>query len=216
MFNISILKRSLLLEEYILPDVFMALLPISRLIYKSFSDDNLMLKISQGDQNAFNALFERYAALIVGYATRFLNQRERAEEVTQEIWIQIIRKANDYKAENKFRAWILTLTRNACLKEIRSTEDNVAWAEEDTPNASTVDTVTPESILSLSDNKKLLKQYLSKLPDQQRLILLVRLTEELNYEDIGRIFKISESSVKSTLFRAKRNLEEAIKKGDLI
>ena len=83
-------------------------------------DDQLMSRISQGDQQAFQKLFDRHAGRALGYARRLLGgDRMKAEDISQSVWMKVIQAAPRYQSRGQFIAWLFTIVRNTALKDIR-------------------------------------------------------------------------------------------------
>ena len=76
--------------------------------------------LAKGDEAAFRVLFARHGSLVFGYCMRILQgDRSVAEDICQNVWIKIIRSAPDYQGQGNFRAWLLTITRNASYEYFR-------------------------------------------------------------------------------------------------
>ena len=172
------------------------------------NDDLLMEKIAKGDKLAFKTLFKKHGGHLLGYAQRYLKQKEKAEELTQEIWMKVIRLAPSYKPEGHFVAWLYAMTRNLCLNNLRS--ENRLVATEDIDEKIDSESIERESmeneVLQKKDFEQI-KKAIDNLPDAQRSALLLYVVEEMSYEDIGRELSTSLSAVKSLIFRARKSLQ---------
>ena len=134
--------------------------------------------------------------------------------MAQEVWLKVVRASPGYRPEGKFTAWLMTVTRTSCLSAVRNNaNEEVAFdegAEADIPDS---DRETVEERMTHDQTLAELKAKLDSLPDSQRTVLTMWITEDLSYEEIGRELKISASSVKSLLFRARQNLEKGMRTG---
>jgi RNA polymerase sigma-70 factor (ECF subfamily) len=171
------------------------------------TDDELMQKVASGSEAAFRSLFDRHGSRILGYCCRFMGSEPRGEDVAQEVWMKVIRASKEYQAEGKFAAWVLTIARRACLSAFRERSDNTeisfeAGIEADIPD---LDRQTVEEELSQNE--------IDRLPDQQRIALLMWMTNESSYEEIAAELRLSVAAVKSLLFRARRSLENVLRTG---
>jgi RNA polymerase sigma-70 factor, ECF subfamily len=170
------------------------------------TDDQLMQEIALGKNKAFVTLFERHSGKVLGYAMRLMGgDRARAEDISQMVWMKIIKAAPAYKSTSNFSAWLLTIVRHTSFNEMRGSKRR---AEEplskEVIEAVTVDSIEQE-LVKTSDTDEL-KKRIDGLPEMQRLVLVAFMTEGLSYDDIASQLDISVSSVKSLLFRARQNL----------
>ncbi len=174
-----------------------------------------MAQIALGDRRAFQTLFLRHGGHLLGYAHRFVLSRDRAEDMTQEAWMKVIRLASSYKGTGHFVAWIYTLTRNLCLNELRS-ENRLVVQETPTPEDEIRGREQLPSAQSLEDellqkeSLQELKSCLDSLPETQRVALLLYAVEGLSYDDIAREMNSSLSAVKSLIFRARSEIQKQL------
>src|SRR5579872_730846 len=84
------------------------------------TDDELMKKIAKGDERAFKALFDRHSGKIFGYARRLMGDPDKAEDVSQEVWMKIVKVAPSYKPTSHFIAWVFTIVRNTSFNSLRN------------------------------------------------------------------------------------------------
>ena len=177
------------------------------------SDDELMLKIASGDRRAMSVLFERHSSLVLGYAQRLLGRVEKAEDISQDVWVRVVKAAKSYQGQGQFLAWVKTLTRNACFNEMRQQK---RWEPKEEIEALAESLTESDLRASLEEglivkNKiEVVKLAIDRLPDMQRVVLVTYLNEEGGYEEISRSLGITVSSVKSLLFRARRSLQEKL------
>jgi len=82
-------------------------------------DVQLMLRVREGDADAFRELFEKHKRAIVNFAYHFIGNRQRAEEIAQDVFLQIYRAAVRYEPTAKFTTWLYRIATNACLNEVR-------------------------------------------------------------------------------------------------
>lgn len=170
------------------------------------SDDQCVRKISSHGEAPFLTLFERYGDLVFGYCHKILKDKQLAEDVSQEVWVKVISNASKYHSKGKFKAWLMQIARNTCFSLLRSRNKTFIGLDEE----SDVEDVLQKDILDLisgEEDKAKIKACLLKLPDPQRVAIVVWMTEDKSYEEIAEEMKTSVSSVKSLLFRGKQNLK---------
>ena len=178
-------------------------------VLKQLTDDQCMKRIAAGEEDPFQCLFERYGDLVYGYCMKLLNDRERAEDASQDVWIKVIKNASKYKSSGKFRAWLLQIARNTCFSLFREIKKN--FSEEVSENE--VEDVSQKSILdlmSVRENNSEVRKCIENLPENQRVALMVWMTEDKSYDEIAVEMNCSVSSVKSLLFRAKQGIKDQL------
>lgn len=175
----------------------------------SLSDDQCLNKAARGNERAFSELFNRYGDLVFGYCVKLLKDREQAEDISQEVWVKVIRNAEKYNSKGQFRAWLLQIARNACFsffrkQKIRRAEDIEDYEVEDVDQQSILD------LISIEEDRDRVKECINELPENQRVALVIWMTEDKSYEDIAKDMEVSVSSIKSLLFRSRQNLKEML------
>lgn len=174
------------------------------------------MMIGKGSKPAFEELFRRYAGRVVGYCARLVGDRGSGEDLAQEVWIRIAKAAPDWKPKASFRAWVLTIARNASLNFLRdrrklgSFQENgdqeVAQAE------ASLDLGAPSALDTLmnAQNRDRLMRAIDELSDTKRTAIMMWLIEEMSQEEIARELAMSVAAVKSLLFRVRNDLEKAV------
>jgi len=178
-------------------------------------DVELMAKTAEGDLASFEELVGRHQNRVFGTAVRMLNSEEDAEDIAQQVFVRVWKSAKRYKPTAKFSTWLMTITRNLVLNEIRRRTRKPVWfLEEQDENASgrvpDQSTPDPSKNIEQSELEKAVDQAISELPEPQRMAVVLRRFEEMPYEEIGQIMKMSVPAVKSLLFRARTALREKL------
>jgi RNA polymerase sigma-70 factor (ECF subfamily) len=183
---------------------------LSRAELDALADEDLMLRYAAGDAVAFELLVRRHRDSVFHFVLRSVQQRERAEDLTQDVFMRVIRSAQRYERTAKFRTWLFTLARNICVDESRRARHrNMASLDasvsDDEPGATFVDMVADPSPrggagqLSRDQFMERLEQGLAALPDEQREVFVMRHSEGLRFPEIARIVGTSENTVKSRM-----------------
>ncbi len=174
----------------------------------------LMLLVRDGDVKAFEKLVELHQRTIIGTVARMLGNVDDAHDVAQQVFVRIWRSAPRYEATAKFTTWMFTITRNLVFNEMRkrSRRKEVSMEpehEDDAPKqfahpmAPGADTLTQQAEL-----ERALDDAIAKLPEKQRLAVVMRRYEDAPYEDICAVLNMSLPAVKSLLFRARTELRK--------
>jgi RNA polymerase sigma-70 factor (ECF subfamily) len=168
------------------------------------SDQQLMTRIGQGDQKAFQEVYRRYSASVYGYGMKLMKERAAAEDIVQEVWIKTVRMAAAYRGDGSLKGWLLKITRNTALNVFRSRRIEIEFEETSAADIAPAD--FENQVLSAFEIAKL-KEHIAALPDAQRVALVLWITEHLDYEKIASEMGTSVAAVKSLIFRARRQLE---------
>lgn len=178
------------------------------------TDDQLMERVAKGDSKAFQGLFDRYGARLLGYCRRFMGDSTRGEDMAQDVWMKVIKAASGYRAEGKFLAWLLSTARNTCLSEMRRASGKFEVPSEDIEEQNEMPAASAHDFEMLMDQKHnldLVKRKIEALPQAQRLVLTMAMSEDLSYEQIAKELELSLAAVKSLLFRARQTLLKSVR-----
>lgn len=178
-------------------------------------DVALMRATAKGDEQAFRQLIERHQQAVVGTVARMLNDATEAEDIAQMVFLRIWQSAPKWTHDAKFTTYLFTITRNLVFNESRrrSRKKEVSYdaQEQNHPALSRADdALQPGERMEKSERHRSIDRAIAALPEQQRLAVVLRTFEGLDYEDIAAALDTSVSSVKSLLFRARATLREAL------
>jgi len=183
-------------------------------------DVALMLRVQAGDQTAFTELFGKFGPRVLQYARRLVGSEARAEEVTQDVFVQVFRFRDRYRPEARFATWLFKITTNLCLNELRRPERRLRvdlWDRpqddeaREGPSLPDPDAVTPEEGAATRELARALEQAIVALPPKQRAALLLSRVDGLAYRDVGEALGCSEGAVKALLFRATHALKARLR-----
>lgn len=183
-------------------------------------DAALMLRVKQGDRDAFETLVDKYKRPVMNLAYRTLADATEAEDLAQHVFLQVYKSAHRYEVSAKFSTWIFTITRNLCLNEIRRRSrhpaeslDEVSAENEDQPRLQVQDmkAFSPPDALLQSELEEKVQLALAELPEKQRTALLLCRQDELSYEEIAEVLDCSLSATKSLIHRARETLKQVLK-----
>jgi RNA polymerase sigma-70 factor (ECF subfamily) len=186
------------------------------------SDDvKLMLRLKDGDESAFETLVERHRTRVINTAYRFTGQRDVAEDLAQDVFISLYRAAPRYEPRAKFTTYLYRIVANRCFNHNRRRKlarffslDSNPYGEEGAPSAfQPVDQrATPEQESAHSELTEQIDAALAKLPERQRLAVVLRHYKGLSYAEIGESLSQPISAVKSLLHRGMMGLRVSLKK----
>src|SRR5438105_2143455 len=151
---------------------------------------------------------------------RTLRDATEAEDIAQNVFVQVYKSAERYKVSAKFSTWLFTITRNLCLNEIRRRSrhpaqslDEVSAENEDQPRHQVEDLKnhSPPDTLLQKELEEKVELALAALPEKQRTALLLCRQDELSYEEIAEVLECSLSATKSLIHRARETLKQILK-----
>jgi RNA polymerase sigma-70 factor, ECF subfamily len=158
------------------------------------SDEALMLEFQSGSRDAFEELFARYREPLFGFFRRRLESRERADDLTQETFLAVIRATSRYQPRALVRTYLYGIALKLLAGE-RRREQRI----DPTPR--------PNIVNDGLDNSLWVRRALEKLDAQEREILMLREYEQLSYSEVADLLRIPVNTVRSRLFRARMALK---------
>ncbi len=176
------------------------------------TDLELMLRVRRGDADSFEELLRRYRLPLVGFFCRMLRDRALAEDLAQEVFLRVYKARERYQPEARFTTWLYRIATNLALNALRDRRAEVTLGEEENADGEPrrerfVDPMpSAEQRLIDVDRERLVRQAVEALPPNQRAAVILHKYQEVDYRQIAGILKLSESAVKSLLFRAYETL----------
>lgn len=178
-------------------------------------------RVADGDESAFVKLIEKHQDRVYGTVVRMLGRDylSEAEDVAQQVFLRVFRAAGKYRPDAKFTTWLFTICRNCVLTHLKRTgrwlrdEPLVNEAGEDVdpldhlPDPGAVDAA---SGLLRKEMVEALEGAIAELPESQRMALILRQYEQLDYEEIAGVLNQTVPGVKSLLFRARTRLRAVL------
>jgi len=191
-----------------------------------------MLDFRTGEARAFEVLLRRHRAPVFNFILRFTGHSARAEDLLQETWLKVVRRASEYEPKARFTTWLYTIARNLCVdsarkekyREVESLDAPIRSEEMDGADRSLGELVAdcgpaPDRAAHNARLRPLLERALQSLPDEQREVFILREYSGVAFKEIATVTGVSENTVKSRMRYAleglRRKLEELGVDGDL-
>ncbi len=184
------------------------------------SDVALMVRVREGDTDAFRELVERHQRAVINTIHRAIGDAWEAEDLAQRVFLQVYRSAKRYQPTAKFTTWLFTITRNTILNEHRRRSRHAAESLEalqdpaDPENAGwqAPDKTAPDPAQEVIERelKQKIMEAVRELPEAQRTAVILCRYEGLSYEEIAQVLGCSVSATKSLLHRARLTLKEKL------
>jgi len=166
-------------------------------------DDDGLARARAGDHDAFADLIEEHEAMVFSIALHFFNDRRLAEELAQEVFLQMFRSLGSVESGTHLTFWLRQVTTRRCIDQIRKGRPRLVDIDD------VHDLQAPHELRdSLLDRK--LRELIAHLPEMQRVVLTLRYQEDLDPSEICRIVDLPVNTVKSHLHRAIESLRKKL------
>ncbi|OGV23981.1 MAG: RNA polymerase subunit sigma-24 [Ignavibacteria bacterium RIFOXYC2_FULL_35_21] len=183
-----------------------------------------MKNLKNGNDESFRIIVDKYQRLILNSCYRFVYNRETAEDLTQEVFIEVYRSINMFRNDSKLSTWIYRIAISKSLDYLKSRKRKKRFANskslfenEDMIGSTSLkdeiqapDEQSPEKLLDNDDRIKVLSLALDCLPENQRIAFTLSKYDEFSYKEIADVLGITISSVESLIHRAKVNLRKKL------
>jgi len=174
------------------------------------TDRDLILRARRGENEAFGELVTRYQTGVFNVCYRMLHERGEAEDMAQETFMRAYDRLNTFDLEREFGPWIRRVAANLCLNFIESRKSTLPLDEERDADQAR----RPEKQVEVKERSEQVRDALTSLPAQYRVVVELRHYQEMSYDEIARELNIPLSDVKSHLFRARKLLAEKLHASD--
>ncbi|HWL89261.1 MAG TPA: sigma-70 family RNA polymerase sigma factor [Polyangiaceae bacterium] len=183
-------------------------------------ESRLIERLVLRDERAFNQLVRLYERKVFAVVLRFLGNRAEAEELAQEVFVQVFKAIGSFRGECKLSTWVYRIAINLCKNrtkylKVRHADETAPEDVGETPaqpgtNAAHVE--RPDEMLAGKQVEQIVRRSILRLEPAFRECLILRDVEELSYEEVGQITGLAEGTVKSRIFRARAMLKEMVER----
>jgi len=171
-------------------------------------DRDFVQRFQRGEQSAFNQLVLKYRTRVMGIAARMLRDQAEAEDLAQDVFVKVYYGLRGFKGESLFSTWLYRITANSCLNHRRKQRrEQVAQLVEDPEPLLSDGSSNPHSLLEERELKLFLERAIQALPQEQRIVLILRDVEGLSYEAIAESLGWELGTVRSRLHRARMAIQ---------
>jgi RNA polymerase sigma-70 factor (ECF subfamily) len=173
------------------------------------SDDQLIARIAGADAIALEALYVRHQTRIFRFIARIVRDEAAAEDLTNEVFVDVWRHARGYEARSSVNTWLLSIAHNRAISALRKRREEPS---DDLRTASLRDDADdPETAAQKSDKSRLLRRCIDALPVEYREIIDLVYYHELSVAEASAVVGIPEGTVKTRMFNARKRLSELLK-----
>jgi len=186
------------------------------------TDIEIIRLILQGDKEKYRLLMEKHQPLVFRTCLGFVHNKDDADDLTQDVFIQAYQSLSAFKAESAFSTWLYRIAVNASLNRIRHSKKksvlqyfkNISVGEKDPEDIFLYEaSENPEEILIRKEHSGWLSNALDSLPESQRTAIVLSKYDDLPQKEIAEIMNISEGAVEALIQRAKKNLRKKLSSG---
>jgi RNA polymerase sigma-70 factor, ECF subfamily len=193
----------------------------------AFSDETearLIERLVERDERAFNALVREYERRVFGIVLRMIGSPAEAEDVAQEVFVQVFKAIGSFRGESKLSTWIYRIAINLCKNRSKALKARHAGehaeletAEErgtigDARRAPLAQIARPDDMLAGKQVERIVQHAILELEPSFRECLVLRDVEDVSYEEIGVITGLPAGTVKSRIHRARAQLKEIVER----
>lgn len=188
-----------------------------RLLNNPTTEIELIAQLRQGNEAAFKHVFEAHQDRIYNTILYIIQSVEEAEDLTQEVFVDVFLSIENFKAQSKISTWIYGIAINKALnhqrfKKAKKRLGAVLSIFNLSPVDDAPDFIHPGILLENKELSAALYKAINELPEKQKTAFVLRQLEDLSYTEIAEVIQTTTPSVESLLFRAKHNLQKILKK----
>lgn len=193
--------------------------PAGRAELQVLDDNGLVTAYLNGASRAFDLLVERYQTRLLNFVYRTVGDRERAEDLVQEVFIRVHRHLARFDRSKKFSTWIYTIASNLAKNELRNRARNplvlfqtmtAGWEDEERPLEFEDTAARPDDAYERRNLREMIDAAVLRLPTHHRQVFVLREIEGRSYEEIAEMTNCNLGTVKSRLNRARASFAELV------
>jgi RNA polymerase sigma-70 factor (ECF subfamily) len=188
-------------------------------LLSTLSDEELIIRFQQGDEEAFVVLVRRFKDPLTNYVYRFLGEFDEAHDIVQETFLRVYKHRHSYNQVGKFSTWLYTIASNLAKSELRRGGRRHSYSINDMVTGSGGDRdwdvldpeLTPDSQVDTSIKLRMVQQALMQISSTYREVVILRDIQNMTYEEIAEITGLELGTVKSRINRGRAQLQELLR-----
>ena len=170
-------------------------------------DDELVRRAREGDDEALSRLVERHHEMAYRVAMGYTRDPDLAGDVTQNAFVKAMRGLARFRGDSRFRTWLMSIVANEARSQLRSQGRRRESALEDAPPVRAATVAVDEGVIERQEEGRA-RGLLSRLPEKQRLSVLLRVDEGLSFREVGELIGSSEGAARVNYHHGIRKLRE--------
>src|SRR5947207_561909 len=185
--------------------------PVAMTSRDTEADNSIVERYLAGDMTAFDELMIRYERQIYRVCYRFVNNRDDAMDLAQEVFIKAFEHLSSFRRESSMKTWLYRIAMNHCINHVKKNAREFVEISETIGSTSS----SIQSELEDREQREHFRVLVKRLPPKQKAILEMRINEQLSYEEIAAMSGRSISTIKASVFFALEKLRKLVKDPDL-
>lgn len=175
---------------------------------KSLSDEELVIRVREEDQNLYEEVMKRYQSKLFRYARSIVGSDDDASDVVQEAFIKAFVKLNSFNAKRKFSSWMYRIVHNEAINWLKKSKSFISLEANEWLKEKLSGRVNTEREFEAQETKERVKKSLRKLPVEYRSVLSLYFLEDKSYEEISEVLKIPMGTVGVRMKRGKERMQK--------
>ena len=185
------------------------------------NDEQLIKACANGNEEAFDLLFKKYARPLTFFINQMLYDQNRSEDIFQDTFIKVLENAEKFNDRYKFSTWVYRIAINLCINELRKRRREQSKMVNNSPYNPDFDNYnfiesfshddTPFEILQKKDRTNRINEAMKSLPQSKRIAFILKFYHFLSYEEIASIMECSIGTVKSRIHYAVGKIQVLVK-----
>ncbi len=176
---------------------------------QAVTDEQLIRWVADGDSSCLGTLFERYHVGVYRFCLQLTKNRAQSEDLVQDVFIKVLKKAGDYRGEGSFKAWLFNIARNVTFDHLRRNKRQLAAAQDEAFADDLVDSRSAEQAAAGRENVRLLQRALARLPAAAQEVIWLGRFQFDSYDELGVALGCKAGAARVRMHRAMQQLNEA-------
>lgn len=189
------------------------------------TDAALIARFLKSDMNAFNTLVWRWEKPLYNFILRIMGNREIAKDLSQIVFIRMYKQLKTLKDPEKFSSWVYRIAMNLCKDELKKkTRHRIVSLDaltDDDPEREQIkrqfsdDGLSPEDIIQQQQLEDIIKNALTQIPEEQRVVIVMKQYQGLKFTEIADILNQPINTIKSRLYYGLRAMKKILEESNL-
>jgi RNA polymerase sigma-70 factor (ECF subfamily) len=178
---------------------------------ENFSDNELIKSVLDGEIDLFGELIDRYEKLVFSFLLTRLKNLQEVEDIAQETFVKAFRHLKSFDCDKKFTAWLLTIARNILIDHVRKSARSFASTDlvaEVLQKEEDKGQTNPQALALKKESFTKVVEMINELPEEVREPFVLRIVNEISYQEISEILDLPLQTVKNRIFKARTLLRE--------